>query len=80
MTCEKCGGTGRCHYPNTATYNSRPGILVGHAFTWDICDLCWGSGNEDRPYKNLRKLNEELRKYKQFYVEVMKASENVQSI
>lgn len=56
MSCTKCNSTGRFHYPNTGTYDDRPNMIVGHGFTWDICDQCWGSGDENRPFRNLREL------------------------
>ena len=52
--CSKCGGKGLRMYPNTATYRDAPGIVSGQAFTEDVCDKCWGSGNENNPGENLR--------------------------
>lgn len=42
--CPECGGTGVKNYPNTATYH-RNISLAGQAFTADVCDECWGSGD-----------------------------------
>jgi len=50
--CKKCGGTGKRIYANTSTW--RHGI-GGQVITEDVCDSCWGTGNEDRPGINLRK-------------------------
>lgn len=60
--CEKCGGTGYFSYSNTGTWlseNSSIPMIVGQAFTYDVCDKCWGSGDKDRPWTNLFKLYEE---------------------
>lgn len=48
--CGDCHGSGVRHYPNTATWRKRPGQIVGHAFTWDVCDRCWGSGDPLKPW------------------------------
>jgi len=65
--CEKCGGWGRFHYPNTGTWDSKPGDgkIVGHGFTWGTCDACWGSGDRDRPGTDLRKLTEQAERGRQ---------------
>lgn len=52
--CGDCEGLGIKSYPNTATYMRGSGIS-GQAFTDDICDKCWGSGNINRPFRDLRK-------------------------
>lgn len=52
--CPKCEGAGEYYYPNTTTWRSRPGMLAGQTFTWGICDLCWGTGDEKNPGENLR--------------------------
>lgn len=50
--CPNCANTGRRMYPNTNTW--RRGGVSGQAFTEDVCDQCWGSGDESNPGKNLR--------------------------
>lgn len=50
--CSACGGPGRRMYPNTATWH-RDTQIAGQAFSFDICDKCWGSGDEERPFLNL---------------------------
>lgn len=57
--CNKCNGVGKYMYPDTATWRSAPGVLSGRAMTLDLCDKCWGSGDEAKPYTNLRALEEE---------------------
>lgn len=54
--CRDCGGAGRKMYGSTATWR---GGIGGQAFTSDICDRCWGSGFEDRPWISVRE-HEEL--------------------
>ncbi len=52
--CRDCTGSGKKTYANTATW-TRAGI-AGQTLTVDICDRCWGSGDEKKPWINLRKL------------------------
>jgi hypothetical protein len=55
--CKACHGWGGIWYPNTATW--RRGGFSGQAFTWDVCDTCWGSGDSDATWTDLRKLRDE---------------------
>lgn len=48
--CKACGGAGRIMYPSAATYR---GGIGGSAMTEDVCDRCWGSGDENNPGENL---------------------------
>ncbi len=57
--CKKCNGTGGFLYTNTATWRSRPGMVSGRAMTTDVCDMCWGSGDECSPGPNLREKSQE---------------------
>jgi len=52
MKCEDCDGTGIKLYPNTATYHLDE-IIAGQGFTEDTCNVCWGSGDSEKPGKNL---------------------------
>lgn len=45
--CKKCDGTGTLTYGNTSTYWHGVG---GAAMTHDVCEGCWGSGDESRPW------------------------------
>ena len=54
--CTRCKGWGTIWYSSTALW--RKGI-GGQAFTPGVCDLCWGSGDEGRPWTDLRKLEAE---------------------
>ena len=54
--CKTCKGVGRYVYSNTATYMSEYGKLHGSAPREDICDVCWGSGDSDHPFRNLREI------------------------
>lgn len=52
--CSKCQGFGRRAYASTATWH---GGMGGAMITSDVCDVCWGSGDAERPWTNLRKLH-----------------------
>ncbi len=49
--CERCGGRGSRCYPDTSTWIRSYG---GQAITNDVCDLCWGSGDEVNKWTDLR--------------------------
>lgn len=53
--CAACRGTGWKMYANTSTWR---GGIGGNAMTRGQCDRCWGSGDEDRPWTNLRQMEE----------------------
>ena len=50
-TCTTCGGTGKKVYASTSTWR---GGIGGAAMTEDVCDKCWGSGDELAPGTDLR--------------------------
>lgn len=52
--CIDCQGSGYKLYGSTATWHKY--FIAGQAMTWDICDKCWGSGDSDKPWRNLRLL------------------------
>ena len=54
-TCTKCGGTGTVVYGSTATWR---GGIGGQMMTNDVCDKCWGSGDEHKHWTNLRALDQ----------------------
>ena len=56
IRCAMCDGKGRRYYANLGTYMCLPGRLYGQALTKDVCDRCWGSGDQDNPFRDLRKL------------------------
>lgn len=56
--CGVCGGWGRRLYGSTATWR---GGVGGAAMTWDVCDVCWGSGTPQHPGENLREWRDRLR-------------------
>ncbi len=64
-TCSRCGGLGHRAYPTSATWHGGAG---GMTVTGDLCDRCWGSGDESEPFPNLkegfRRFNDELAKAK----------------
>lgn len=49
--CPACGGEGKRLYNSTATWRGGHG---GQSMTTDICDRCWGSGDERIPGPDLR--------------------------
>lgn len=65
QVCDKCGGSGKYYYSSGGTYDTTPGIIVTHAFTWDVCDKCWGTGDSSKPGENLlvKKLQNTLARY-----------------
>lgn len=54
VVCGRCGGAGTRTYGSTATWH---GGIGGQTITTDICDRCWGSGVENKPWLNLRVLS-----------------------
>ncbi len=59
-SCSVCGGAGRKMYGNTATWH-KDCVISGQAFLADICDKCWGSGDEKAPWLNLYEWGQHLR-------------------
>lgn len=57
--CNGCGGIGRKAYGSTATFM---GGIGGQAITEDLCDKCWGSGDELAPFANARQLRQRARR------------------
>lgn len=55
--CTKCNGKGSIMYGSTATWR---GGIGGAAMTRGVCDGCWGSGDADRPWQDLRKDRDQL--------------------
>ena len=49
--CRACGGAGSRTYGSTATWR---GGVGGAAMTADVCDRCWGSGDEHGRWVDLR--------------------------
>jgi len=52
--CKRCGGSGRIGYANTATWR---GGIGGSMMTADVCNGCWGTGDEHRKGVDLRKVS-----------------------
>lgn len=51
--CKRCSGSGIAAYGSASTWR---GGISGQVITSDVCDKCWGSGNAEHPWVNLRKL------------------------
>jgi len=49
--CLSCQGLGVKVYGSTATWR---GGIGGSALTDDVCDHCWGSGDNERPWPSHR--------------------------
>ena len=50
--CRSCSGSGIKVYGSTSTWR---GGIGGQMMTSDVCDKCWGSGKEDRPWLSHRR-------------------------
>lgn len=51
--CDRCSGSGRIVYGSTSTWR---GGIGGQAMTGDVCNKCWGSGDEGHPWTNLKRV------------------------
>jgi hypothetical protein len=49
--CESCNGYGTRWYNNTSTWLRGFG---GAKITRDVCDTCWGSGDKDKKWTDIR--------------------------
>lgn len=56
--CTKCGGLGTRVYGSTATWK---GGIGGQSITRDVCDHCWGTGDEHKKGRDLRKIDAAFR-------------------
>jgi hypothetical protein len=63
--CSRCAGLGSRYYSNTSGWR---GGMGGASMTRDVCDVCWGSGDEANPFEDLRAMRERYRE------EVLRAS------
>lgn len=54
--CAKCRGLGSFLYGSTSTWR---GGMGGCAMTWDVCDTCWGSGDAEKTWTDIRQLEAE---------------------
>ena len=45
--CIKCSGSGYYSYSDTSTWRGGGG---GQMFTTDVCNKCWGSGSDSKPW------------------------------
>jgi len=51
--------------------------MAGATMTADVCDLCWGSGDEQEPFADQRESLETLRKHAATIAELRAALEAV---
>lgn len=49
--CSRCHGLGTVAYSSGATWRGGMGVAQ---ITYDLCDKCWGSGDEQRHFQNVR--------------------------
>lgn len=66
--CKFCGGLGTRAYADTSTWH---GGIGGQMVTGDVCDHCWGSGDENRHWIDLRaseraRVSNEVERLRQF--------------
>ena len=54
--CPRCRGAGVIHYGHGSTWRGGMGPASG---AWDVCDVCWGTGDEHRHGVDLRKQRDE---------------------
>lgn len=55
--CPKCSGRGCYQYSNGATWRGGMGTTSSE---WDVCDVCWGTGDQHRTGVDLRKQRDEF--------------------
>lgn len=51
--CESCAGFGIKTYANGATWRGGQGVA---SYTKDVCEKCWGSGDKNKAWLDLRAL------------------------
>lgn len=71
QVCVSCGGSGVKAYANTSLWR---GGVGGQTITTGICDHCWGSGHDNKPWENLRlveSMRAESAKWETLYSEAM---------
>ena len=56
VPCTRCHGLGVIWYGSTSTWR---GGMGGASMTQDVCDECWGSGDANRHWVDLKKLRNE---------------------
>lgn len=56
--CARCEGSGVLGYANGATWRGGAG---GASITYDVCNLCWGSGDSTRPFENRKAREKSIR-------------------
>lgn len=56
--CSSCSGSGVLLYGSTSTWQ---GGIGGAMMTEGLCDKCWGSGNQEKPWVDLRRIMARLR-------------------
>jgi len=73
--CKRCGGSGRIAYGNTATWR---GGVGGSMMTADVCNGCWGSGDEHRKGVDLRRVSfDDMRALRTELAEARKDGERI---
>ena len=56
--CERCGGVGSFMYGNTSTWRNGVG---GSMMTVGVCNKCWGSGSQEKPWPSWRSIEGDRR-------------------
>lgn len=57
--CPICHGSGVRVYGDSATW--RRGRIAAQVVTTDVCDNCWGSGNIDKKWANLKEISNKIK-------------------
>ena len=70
--CKKCQGSGVSVYADTTTWK---GGIGGQMMTQDVCDKCWGSGNQTKPWVNLKDMQRKV----SFYTERLNTLQKYQT-
>ena len=55
--CPKCNGRGCYQYGHGSTWRGGMGTA---SMAWDVCNVCWGTGDESRTGVDLRKQRDEF--------------------
>ena len=58
--CSACMGMGVRRYSSGSTWRGGMGTA---SYAHDVCDQCWGSGDADKPWTNIREVEKQRREW-----------------